>query len=339
MAHVAGAQTKKDVRQSEEEGSKDDAKNCVVKTTDKMEPSSSVSPGFQPGLSPVQWDDSVGTPHVDEAGVVGQKLPTGTSHDSPVASGKEGPVAQAQYTKSTDEDAAEVPVLLPQQQLRLKLALKTGTAALQQQDTSWVEPHVVHDTHILLDLIEGAEHPPEEPEVTAVRALMAVQQDMGVFVDVCLDVDSVENPCAKQPDKSPKTNQKDDVPAVPSLSSLAPPSSLPPNPANYPPITPLSTPYHPPITPQTLISHKHILLSPPQASMQQSIIQRSVSYSAPQAVDHSLVPSANPQSEKRPVENAQALANLNVESWDVLDVFAFLTALGKFSSVVAIVVV
>jgi len=57
-----------------------------------------------------------------------------------------------------------------------------------------------------------------------------------------------------------------------------------------------------------------------------------VSYSAPQAADHSLVPSANPQSEKRPVENAQTLANLNVESWDVSDVFAFLTALGKFSS-------
>ena len=205
----------------------------------------------------MQWDDSVGTPHVDEAGVVEQKLPTGTSHDSPVASGEEGAVAQAKYTKSTvtstDEEATEVPVLLPQQQLRLKLALKTGTAAPQQQDTSWVEPNVVHDTHILLDLIEGAEHPPEEPAVTAVTAVMAVQQDVDVFVDVCLDVDSAENPCAKQPDKSPKRNQKDDVPAVPSLSSLAPPSSLPPNPPNYPPITPISPPHHPPNTnfPQT----------------------------------------------------------------------------------------
>ena len=229
MSHVAGAQTKKDVGQSEEEGSKDDAKNCAVKTTDKMEPSSSV----RTRLSSVEWDVSVGTPHADEARVVGQKLATGTSRDSPVASGEEGAVAQAKYTMSTDEDAAEVPMLLPQQQLRLKLALKTGTAALQ--DSSWVEPQVVDDSHILLDLIEGAEHPPEEPAVTAVTAVTPVQQDVDVFVDVCLDVDRAENPCAKQPDKSPHTNQLPDVPAVPSLSSLAPLSSLPP-----------TSPYHPP---------------------------------------------------------------------------------------------
>ena len=320
MSHVAGAQTKKDVGQSEEEGSKDDAKNCAVKTTDKMEPSSSV----RTRLSSVEWDVSVGTPHADEARVVGQKLATGTSRDSPVASGEEGAVAQAKYTMSTDEDAAEVPMLLPQQQLRLKLALKTGTAALQ--DSSWVEPQVVDDSHILLDLIEGAEHPPEEPAVTAVTAVTPVQQDVDVFVDVCLDVDRAENPCAKQPDKSPHTNQLPDVPAVPSLSSLAPLSSLPP-----------TSPYHPPITPQTIISHKHIL-QPPQPP----IIQRSVSYSAPQAADHSFVSSANPQSEKRPVENAQTpstktLANLNVESWDVSDVFAFLTELGQFSTLVVVV--
>ena len=60
----------------------------------------------------------------------------------------------------------------------------------------------------------------------------------------------------------------------------------------------------------------------------------SVSYSAPQAADHSLVPSSNPQSEMRPVENAQTLTNLNVESWDVSDMFTFLTEVGKFSSVV-----
>ena len=36
----------------------------------------------------------------------------------------------------------------------------------------------------------------------------------------------------------------------------------------------------------------------------------------------------------RPVENAQTLTNLNVESWDVSDMFTFLTELGKFSSVV-----